>query len=54
MAKWERWEDGKVSSWKWWKGGEVEKVGERGEVARWERWTTEVRWQGGKCGGERR
>ena len=23
------------------------KVGERGEVARWERWGREVRWQGG-------
>ena len=25
----------------------MEKVGETGEVARWERWVTEVRWQGG-------
>ena len=27
------------------------KVGERGQVARWERWGREVRWQVGKDGG---
>ena len=29
------------------------KVGERGEVAKWERWLRGVRWQDGKGGGER-
>ena len=28
------------------------KVGERGEVARWERWLRGVRWLDGKGGGE--
>ncbi len=28
------------------------KVGERGQVARWERWGREVKWQGGKGGRE--
>ena len=33
--------------------GKVGKVGERGQVARYEGWGREVRWQGGERGGER-